>query len=83
MLKCLARAGTGILLDAIMDAIELAEALLETGEIDYADAQEIIDEAENAKRNGRKVQGALIGRKVRRCGICRQPGHNRRTCPHA
>jgi hypothetical protein len=53
----------------------------ETGELSEHDAAELADEVHDMKKKGQKINAEMITRKVRRCSICRQPGHNRRTCP--
>jgi hypothetical protein len=55
--------------------------LVETQELTVSDAAELKETVESMKKNGQEIKAELIAKKVRRCGICRQPGHNRRTCP--
>lgn len=63
--------------------MQAVSELVETGELSAADAAELHEEINDCKKGGKKVQSALIIRKVNthKCGICRQAGHNRRTCP--
>ena len=43
-----------------------------------AEAEKMV---EAASRSGTTVNSSMIIGKVRRCGICKAAGHNRRTCP--
>ncbi|KAG2497408.1 hypothetical protein HYH03_004563 [Edaphochlamys debaryana] len=72
--------GAGIVMDA-MDAIELIDELVSTGELAPSDAFELKDAVESMREQGKQIEAELITKKVRKCGICRQPGHDRRTCP--
>lgn len=73
--------GAGVMLD-ILDAIELVQEGMDTGEIAQSAGEHLLDELNNDRRSGRsQVSADKIHRAVRRCGICRREGHNRRTCP--
>jgi hypothetical protein len=73
--------GAGVLLD-IVEAAELIRNGIEAGDIAQAAGEQMIDQLNNDRRRGAStVSSHRIHAVVRRCGICRQPDHNMRTCP--
>ena len=54
----------------------------DTGRL-YANVRAAAAEVADAQKRGEKINSDRIIRRVRKCGICRQAGHNRRTCPQA
>ncbi|GLC45534.1 DNA topoisomerase 3-alpha [Pleodorina starrii] len=72
--------GAGLLLDAA-DAYELINELQSTGELSVSNAVELSDTIRSMHEQGKEIHSGMIVRHVRKCGICHQPGHNRRTCP--
>jgi hypothetical protein len=72
--------GAGVALD-ILEAMQIIHEGIEAGDIAEATGEQLLDQLENDKRRGvRTVSSDRVHAVVRRCGICRQPGHNRRTC---
>lgn len=74
--------GSGILLDSL-EALEVVDVLLTAGDFSREAAKDAKADVMRYHKSGRKVPASVITRHVRRCGICRREGHNRRTCPRA
>ncbi|GLC71360.1 hypothetical protein PLESTF_001107100 [Pleodorina starrii] len=70
----------GLLLDAA-DAYLLINELQSTGELSVAAAVELTDTIRSLQEQGKEIHSDMIVSEVRRCGICQQPGHDRRNCP--
>ncbi len=57
------------------------QELVNAGDLTEDQAEQLTGNVQALQDRGEKISSDMITSKVRRCGICRQPGHNRRTCP--
>lgn len=72
--------GAGVLMD-IVEVVEIVQEGIEAGDIAEAAGEQLIEELHESRRKGNtKVSSDRVHRVIR-CSICRQQGHNRRTCP--
>ena len=73
--------GAGIVVD-IYEAMQIVQDGIQAGEIAEAAGEHLLEQLSSEKRRGAtKVSADRVHSVIRRCGICRQAGHNRRTCP--
>ncbi|GLC73595.1 hypothetical protein PLESTF_001395100 [Pleodorina starrii] len=72
--------GPGVLLD-LVNALELINALQSSGELTGSDALDLARAAKTLHDRRQEIRSGIILARIRRCGLCRQMGHNRATCP--
>ncbi|GLC35617.1 hypothetical protein PLESTM_000343600 [Pleodorina starrii] len=71
---------SGVLLD-LVNALELINALQSSGELTGSDALDLARAAKTLHDRRQEIRSGIILARIRLCGLCRQMGHNRATCP--